>query len=563
LRASSAVRLVVTVAALAAGVSAVRASDKGPRADRIFINGHVWTGDPAKPTAEAIAVRATRIVAVGTSRQITQLASKHSDTVDLKGKWVFPGFNDAHLHFLVLDRADVSGCASVAEVQKRVADFARSHPAAAWVMGRGWTYADFPDRAPNRKLLDAVVPDRPVWITDRDGHAGWCNSRALELAGVTRSTPDPSWGTLVRDAKGEPTGLFKEAGAMDLVRAFIPPPNDEEQYRALKSLLDRAASRGLTSVQNASLAFDEMPIFQRVLDEGGLKVRFRWALLFDKKQDEDELARYKDLRSRMGGPAFEFGAAKAMVDGTITSRTAALSQPYATKDVGVPFWTQDDLNAAVAHYDHEGLQVLLHAVGDRGVSMALNAFEYAAKTNKTTGRRHRVEHAEVVSPSDIPRFKQLGVIASTQPLLVNPDKADMETYETLLGPDRSARLNPLSAWDDAGVVQAFGSDWPVTPLDPLRQMYAAVTRMTAAGTPPGGWHPENRVSAGAAVRHFTVDAAFAGFGERDKGTLAVGKLADFTVLSDDILQPPAERILNAKVLLTVMGGQDTWREAGF
>lgn len=546
-----------------AGPAPAGAGEKSPKADRIFINGHVWTGDPAHPTAEALAVRATQIIAVGTTRNIAKLGSRFTDTVDLKGKWVFPGFNDAHLHFLVVDRADVSGCASVAEMQKRVADFARAHPAASWVMGRGWTYSDFPDGAPSRRILDAAVSDRPGWITDRDGHAGWANSRALELAGITAKTPNPPWGTLVRDAKGEPTGLFKEAGAMDLVRQFIPPPNEEERYRALKNLLEHAASRGLTSVQNASFPFDEMPIFQRVLDENGLKVRFRWALLFDQKQDEGELARYKEIRSRMGRATFEFGAAKAMIDGTISSRTAAFFEPYATKDVGVPFWTQDELNAAVAHYDKEGLQILLHAIGDRAVAMALNAYEYAARTNKTTGRRHRIEHAEVVRPADVARFKQLGVIVSTQPLFVNPEKADIAAYDALLGPERAAHLDAFKIWDDAGVVQAFGSDWPVTAMDPLRQIYCAVTRMTPSGTPAGGWHPEQRIGVEAALRHFTIDAAYASFDEEKKGTLVPGKLADFTVLSENILDPPPERLLKAQALLTVMGGQDTWRAAGF
>jgi predicted amidohydrolase YtcJ len=560
LRASSAI-LPVALSCAVAGLAG--AGEKSPKADRIFVNGHVWTGDPARPTAEAVAVRATRIIAVGTTRNIAKLGSRFSDTVNLRGKWLFPGFNDAHLHFLVVDRADVGDCGTIAEMQKRIAEFARSHSAAAWVLGRGWTYADFPDRAPNKKILDAAIADRPVWITDRDGHAGWANSRALELAGITGRTPNPPWGTLVRDAKGEPTGLFKEAGAMDLVRQVIPPPNEEERYRALKSLLDRAASRGLTSVQNASFPFDEMPIFQRVLDENGLKVRFRWALLFDQKQDVVELERYKEVRSRMGRATFTFGAAKAMVDGTISSRTAAFFEPYATKEVGLPFWSQADLNAAVAHYEKEGLQIELHAIGDRAIDMALNAYQYAARVNKTTGRRHRIEHAEAPRPSDIPRFKQLGVIASTQPLFVNPAKADIGTYDELLGPERAARLDPFKAWDDAGVVQAFGSDWPVTPMDPLRQMYCAVARMTAAGTPAGGWHPEHRIGPEAALRHFTVDAAYASLDEQNKGTLAPGMLADFTVLSENILEPPPERLLRATVLLTVMGGQDTWRAPGF
>ncbi|MFI5183263.1 MAG: amidohydrolase [Vicinamibacteria bacterium] len=557
-----------TASALAAAVcataTAALAMDKAPpRADRIFVHGHVWTGSKVKPVAEAMAVRGTRIIAVGSSLEISRLSGKETESIDLKGKWVYPGFNDSHLHFLVTERADLALSGNVTETQRRVAEFAKRHPESPWVLGRGWGYADFPGNTPHRKYLDAVVSDRPVWMTDRDGHAAWCNSRALEIAEITSRTADPPNGVIVRDEKGEPTGLLKEGAAMNLVRQFIPPPNAEELYRTLKALLDRAASYGLTSVQNASFSFDEMPTFQRIIDENGLKVRFYWALLFDKEQNEDELARYKEIRQRMEGPAFKFGAAKGMLDGTVDSRTAAMFEPYVGGGTGLPFWTQEDLNAAVARYDREGFQILLHAVGDKAIHMALDAYEAAGRRNGTTGRRHRVEHAEIPRLDDIPRFRQLGVVASTQPMFANPDSTALQSFAVLLGPERASRADAFRRFDDAGVVQAFGSDWPVTTMEPLRQIYCAVSRQTSEGTPAGGWYPENRVSAEAALRHYTADAAYASFEETNKGTLEPGKLADFVVLSDDLLASPAEQLLKTKVLLTVMGGQDTWRDRAF
>jgi hypothetical protein len=509
-----------------------------------------------------VAVRGTRVIAVATTREIGQFIGKATEVVDLKGRWVFPGFNDAHVHFLVVERADLAGAWSVAELQRRVGDFARRHPESPWVLGRGWVYDAFAGSEPQRKLLDAIVPDRPVFLTDRDGHAAWCNSRALELAEVNKGTPDPQSGTIIRDASGAPTGLLKES-ALELVRQYVPPPNDEELYRALKTLLDRAAASGLTSVQNASFPPSELPFFERVMSENALKVRFSWAVPFTQAFTEEDLARARELRTRHNGPLFKVAALKGMVDGSLSSRTAALSEPYVGGVTSPPFWTQEALSAAVVRYDRDGFQILLHAIGDKAIRMALDAFEAAAKTNGVRDRRDRVEHAEMPSPVDIPRFKALGVVVSTQPLFANPEKATLASLAASLGPDRAARVDAFKLWDDAGVVQAFGSDWPVTAMDPLRQIYCAVTRMTADGTPSGGWQPEYRLSPEAAVRHFTADAAYASFDDKEKGSLAPGKLADLVVLSDDILSPPPERILKTKVLLTVMAGQDTFRDRGF
>jgi hypothetical protein len=529
----------------------------------VFVNAVVWTGEPARPRAEALAVRGDRLAAVGTNAEARALVGPQTEVVDLGGRRVYPGFDDAHLHFLVLETADLAGASDVGEVQRRIAAYARSHPEAAWVSGRGWAYSAFPGSLPRKELLDAVVPDRPAFMLGYDGHTAWANSRALAVAGITRETKDPERGVIVRDQRGEPTGALKEA-AMALVRSRIPPPTDEERYEALKKRLAQAASYGLTSVQNASFPPAELPVFERVIAEGGLKVRFYWAVPFRKDLPAGELARYDELRTKYRGPLFKFGAVKGFVDGVVESRTAAMFEPYAAGGgTGILNWTAEDLNRTAAFYDKEHFQIFLHAIGDRAIHMALDAYEYAARTNGTRGRRHRVEHIEVPLPADIPRFRDLGVIASTQALFANPDPNTLEVYVPALGPVRAARAMPFRSLDQAGAVQAFGSDWPVYSMETLKGIYCAVTRATPEGTPPGGWNPAQRISAEAALRHFTRDAAYASFDEDVKGTLAPGKLADFVVLSDDILQPPPQRILATRVLLTVMGGRDTHRDPGF
>lgn len=537
--------------------------DLPPRADRIFLKGHVWTGDPATPAgATAIAVRGPRVLAIGSDLEIARYSGVGTVATDLRGGWVFPGFNDAHLHFLVLDSLDIAGLESLAEIQKAIGAYAKAHPEKEWIEGRGWGAGAFPGGAPDRKLLDAVVSDRPAFFSDRDSHTGWCNSRALELARITRHTPDPPHGIIVRDAAGEPTGVLKEA-ARDLVEILIPPPNPEERYQALKRGLDKAASYGLTSVQNASFDADNLKTYERVLDEGGLKVRMSFALPFKKDLSEEELARYNALREKYTGPLVKFGAVKGFLDGVVDMKTAAMFEPYVGGGSIVPRWKQDELNETAAFYDRNGFQILLHAVGDRAIDQALTAYEHVAKTNPERERRHRVEHAEVPRLTDLPRFKALGVVASTQALFANPDQTTLENFAVLLGPARASRADAFRIWDDAGVVQAFGSDYPVFSMETLKGLYCAATRMTPQGTPPGGWYPENRISVEAALRHFTRDAAYASFDETDKGTLGVGKLADLVVLSEDILEPPPERLLRTQVLLTVLGGQDTYRSGAF
>jgi predicted amidohydrolase YtcJ len=535
--------------------------------DAIFHNAVVFTADSSRPRAEAFAIAGGRIVAVGRSSELLALAGPSTRRVDLQGAFVAPGFGDSHIHFmsgsLTLNAVTLDGLTGLKEIQARIAAYAKANPGATWVTGRGWNYGAFTGGLPDRKWLDEIVPDRPAFMQGYDGHTGWANTKALELAGLTRDTRDPANGVIVRDASGEATGALKEA-AQGLVRRLVPKPTDEDKYRALKAGLDLAASYGLTFAHNAGFDLADLPAYERVMKEGGLKVRFYNALPFRVDPDPATLAQYKDLRARYSGPLFRFGAIKALEDGVVESKTAWMLERYAGGGgTGIPNYTDEELTRGVATFDREGFQIFIHAIGDRAIRTTLDAFENAAKVNRTSGRRHRVEHIEVPHPAEIARFKPLGVIASTQALFANPDENALGPYARALGPERAARAMPFKAIDDTGAVQAFGSDWPVFSMEVLKGIYCAVTRETPEGKPEGGSEPQSRITAEAALRHFTVDGAYAGFAEKDYGRIAPGLFADFVVLSRDITRAPPREILTTRVLLTVMDGKETYRARGF
>jgi predicted amidohydrolase YtcJ len=555
----------------------LKAQNSKPHTDRIFVNGIFWTGDDTHPRAEAIAISGDKLLAVGTNQDIRALAAADTAVVDLKGRFVVPGFQDSHLHFpgTSVNSVRLEGIESLDAFQKRLAEFAKTHPSLPWITGGGWGYSAFPNQTVDKKYVDAVISDRPVYVSERDGHMGLANSKALQIAGITRATPDPPNGHIMKDANGEPTGELKEA-AQELMYSKIPPRSEEETYQTLLQHMDEAAADGLTSVQNATWVPGDQPVFERALAANALKLRFRFAPLIlpadggapahhnlQKPLTADDLKDYKRLRDTFHGPLMKFGSIKGFLDGTVDARTAAMFEPYVGGGTGIPMWEQEDLNKTVALYDKEGFQVMLHAIGDKAINMALNAFEYAAKANGTSGRRHRIEHVEVPLLADLPRFKQLGVIASTQALFASPDATVLQNFAVLLGPERASHADSFKLFDDVGAVQVFGSDWGVFDFSPLKGIYTAVTRMTPEGTPPGGWYPEGRISVEAALRHYTRDGAYASFDEEIRGTLTAGKLADFVVLSQNILTIPAADILKTKVLLTVMGGKDTSRDANF
>lgn len=548
---------IVPASAVATFVVAGALAAQAPH--RILHNGRIWTGDPARPTATALAIRHDTIVAIGGDREVLALRDARTRVEDLGQRQVLPGFHDAHWHLPTRRQADLAGARSPDGILRRLREYAAEVPAGRWLVGRGWTPDVFPGNEPHRRHLDAAFPDHPVVLTDRDGHQVLANARALAIANVTAATSSPAGGEMVRDANG-PTGLLKET-AMGLVTRHLPPPTADDVYASLKHEMRRAASHGLTALQVAN-AFGarEVAALRRAMNEDSMLVRLRVAVPFTKDATDSTLRSFAALRDGNTGPLLRYGIAKGMLDGTVDAASAAMLEPYEVKGgTGLPRWTASDLAESLARYDAAGIQVELHAIGDRAIRMALDAFEAVARRNGPRDRRGRVEHLEVPHPDDIPRFARLGVIASTQAIFATPDPTAEGNYAVLLGPVRAARAMPFRALDDAGAVQAFGSDYPVFPMDPLLGIWTAVTRQLPDGTPPGGAQPHSRIGVEAAVRHYTRDAAYAAFRERGIGTLRPGMLADFVVLSEPIIGADPGAILRASPVLTVMGGRDTYR----
>ncbi len=559
LRLRSTCRCAVLVCALQIGVGLAAGAQSATAPDVIYTNARIWTGDSLRPSAQAMAIRGDRLLAVGSDSAVSALRGPRTRMVDLERQRVVPGFIDSHWHLPTQVRADLTDAGTVGEIVTRLRAWAAKLPKGAWVVGRGWMPTDFPQNAPHKRFLDGAFPDRPVVLTDRDGHQTLANSVALARARITRDTKDPAQGRIDRGAGGEPTGLLKEAAA-GLVTSLVPPPTAAEIVQRLDEQTQKAASFGLTMVQEASAREPSGAVYEaleQAAARGTLRVRFRVSVPFSPTATSATLARYLAVREAHTNPLLRYGIAKGMLDGTIDAKTAAMLSAYVgTDDTGLPFWPVDVLNRGVARYDSAGLQIELHAIGDKAIRMALDAYANAAKVNGTQGRRHRIEHIEVPDPSDLPRFRALGVIASTQAIFASPDATTLHNYAPLLGPVRAARSNAFKYFDDAGAVQAFGSDYPVFPMNVLLGIYTAVTRQLPDGTPPGGWYPASRITVEAAVRHFTRDAAYAAFMERDVGTLEAGKLADFVVLSQDIFAVPAAQLLQTHVQRTVVGGRE-------
>jgi predicted amidohydrolase YtcJ len=560
----------VLLAFLAAG--ALRAEEA---ADILLLRGRVWTAESNPAWAEAVAVRAGRIVAVGSTTEVEAFRGPKTEVIHLGGRLVLPGFDDAHSHLMEgsssLDRVDLADLPDVSAIQSRIRAWARAHPQKPWVLGGGWAYASFPGGLPTKQQLDAVERDRPALIESYDGHTAWANSKALALAGITRATKDPANGVIVRDARtGEPTGALKEKPAVDLVKLKVPEPGPAEKYQSLLNGLRLLGSLGITSLQDAGLLSptqdveSDLAMLDRARREGRLSVRVSAAVMVEPDKLQTTVAVAKRLAARYRDPSLRVIGVKLFVDGVVESKTAALFEPYVgDTGTGLPNWTPEALNEAVTLADREGLQAWLHAIGDRGVRMALDAHEAALRTNGRLDRRGRVEHIETIQASDVPRFKPLGVIASMQPLHANPDQNTLGVWAGNLGEDRVARAWSWAALEKAGARLAFGSDWPVVTPNVFRGLYCAVTRKTKDGTPPAGFLPQQAVSLESALRHYTIDAAYASFEESEKGSLEPGKRADLVVLSEDIFKGPPETILKARVLLTLVDGKPVYRDPTF
>ncbi len=535
--------------------------DTHPSADTILTNGRFWTGVAGAAWAEAVAIRGERIIVVGTRAEVARLASPATHTIDLDGKTALPGFIDDHTHFVdggfQLLSVDLRDAKTKAEFRRRIAAQARKIGPGRWILGGDWDHENWPGAPlPTKELIDTVTPGNPVAVERLDGHMILANTLALRKAGITKDTPDPPGGLIVRDPKtGEPTGVLKDA-ASALVERVIPEPSDAEYDAALDAALAEAARHGVTSVDDITL-WNHWALYRRYRDSGKLTVHVY------SRTPLSEWQKQRDFVDRFGrgDEWLRLGGLKAFMDGSLGSTTAYFFQPYNDAPNTSGLMRPDNqpegkMQDSIVAADAAGLQCSVHAIGDRANNLLLNYFEKAERVNGPRDRRFRIEHAQHLQASDIPRFANLGVIASMQPYHCIDDG---RWAEKRIGAQRIKTTYAFRTLLDSGAKLAFGSDWPVAPLDPIRGIYAAVTRRTLDGKNPGGWVPEQKITVEEAVRAYTSAGAWAEFSERDKGTLEPGKLADIVVLSDDIFQIVPEKIWDVKVTLTLTGGRQTWR----
>ncbi|MBN1351780.1 amidohydrolase [candidate division KSB1 bacterium] len=533
-------------------------SDAEMDIDVIVRQAKVWTGCAEVPWAQALAIKGEKILAIGDNSQISAMADANTRVIDAENRLVIPGFNDAHVHFrdggFSLIEIKLRDARTAADFAERIKSEAEKLPPGTWITGGNWDHEAWEQKEfPTKELIDPFTKEHPVLVNRLDGHVALANSLALRLAGITKTTPDPQGGMILKDPlTGEPTGILRDA-AMDAVYEVIPPKSKAQHREAIVAALRHAAEVGITSIQDNSSAID-LQIYQELLKEGKLTIRVNaWRSI----EYRDELQAV-GIQALFGSPSLRIGCLKVFSDGSMGAGSALFFEPYADEPAtsGLAMYQEHDLQRIIREADAAGLQVATHAIGDKANHIVLDAYEKAMRENGSRESRfdprHRIEHAQVVTTEDLPRFKELGVIASIQP---SHCIDDMRWAEKRIGEKRCHDAYRFKSLLDAGANIAFGTDWPVEPLNPMLSIYAAVTREFPEGGPEGGWHPEEKLTLEQALSLYTRGSAYAEFAESIKGTLEPGKLADFVILSKDLFEISPREILETTVVMTVVGGK--------
>lgn len=544
-------------------------TDSQQKAELVLRHGAIYTVDAQRSWAEALAIANGRIIYVGDNAGAEKFVDDKTRVLDLHGKMALPGFHDSHVHpvsgGLELGQCNLNGSKTQQEVFDKIRVYAAAHPEKRWIVGGGWDLPIFPNANPTKEQLDALVPDRPAHLIAADGHSSWANSKALAVAGITKDTPDPSEGRIERDPKtGEPSGALREM-AIDLVSKHQPELSAEDYVQGARAGLALANRFGITSLQEASAHEKILEAYMELDRRNELTARVLAAQYVDPKQDTAQIATLVQRRDKYHGQNLHATAVKIFADGVIESHTAALLEPYVDRpnDRGIPNWSPEQLTRVAVALDQAGFQIHTHAIGDHAIRMTLDALNAAQQANGKRDARHHIAHLELIDPNDIPRFKQLDVVATFQALWAYADPYITELTEPVLGPQRSRWLYPIASVAKTGATLAGGSDWSVSSMNPLDAIQVAITRRGLEDTTAKVWIEEEIVDLPTMLAAYTINGAFVNHQEKETGSLEVGKAADVIVLDRNLFQISPHEIHRVKVLWTLLEGREVYREEGF
>jgi len=531
-------------------------------ADLVFRNGSIYTVDGARSWASAVAVRGGRIVYVGSDEGTGELIGPSTQVVDLDDRLMLPGFQDVHIHpiggGIEAAACDLNELTTLEEYLEAIRTYAAENPDEEWILGGGWSMSVFgPGANASRKLIDEIVPDRPVFLSSADGHSAWVNSKALEIAGITAETPDPADGIIDREpGTREPMGSLQE-GAIYLVRAHAPPVDLETRMAGLQYSIEMLNSYGITSIQDANVDEEDLKAYRALDDRGELSLRVVGSQWWDRESGTGQIGQFRTLRDQYTKGRVRATTVKIMQDGVMENFTAAMLEPYTGKGDtrGIPMVEPEALKTAVTALDAEGFQVHFHAIGDAAIRQSLDAVEAALSKNGNLGHRHHISHLELIDPTDVPRFRKLDVVANFQPLWAFADSYITELTVPFIGPERARWLYPIGSLHRSGGMIAFGSDWSVSTANPFHEIEVAVTRMGPSGETTEPFLPEERIDLPLALAAFTINAAYVNTSDHDTGSVEVGKYADLIVVDRNLFDIRPEEISDASVLMTMIEGQ--------